>query len=248
MTRRDATTVKRVKRTVPVTRGDVVEVKMGIRAEKYVSIALYSFIYLGWALLVLYPSPSLLVQSLYRLHNPPLDRVLVADFAAELLDYPPDSIKERVYSQLPYSYDWHTYSMPWYFPTLEEALEQGRGDCKARYLFFASILEELEIPYQKNVSLHHIWVGYEGKQDNLLENSAEAFVSYDDQGRAKFSLPYTNLRNLSTTLHHSFWEIMPQSKKLSLILGFPAAFILSKPVSANPKSRQGKSRKSGAAL
>jgi len=184
--------------------------------------------------LVLYPQPGLFAVSLYRLHKPPLEPALVSDLASELWGAAPDEIQETVYIWLPYSYDWQTYNMPWYFPTLEEALETGRGDCKARYLLFASLLEELEIPYQKNLSLSHIWVSYEGKIDNRIENEGESFVTFDETGRASFSFPRTSLSRFVDTFKHSFWEIMPPVKKILLALGFPVAFILT------PQSMQNK--------
>lgn len=118
-----------------------------------------------WFLLVLYPNPRHLAASVYRLKNPPLMPYHVVEIAEQLQDNSPDEIQAFVYSQLPYQYDWEVYNMPWYFPTLDEVLQNGRGDCKARFLLFASLMEELEIPYYKNISLTHIWVDYEGKRE-----------------------------------------------------------------------------------
>ncbi len=191
------------------------------------SAAPFILLLLLWILLVLYPNPARLAASVYRLKSPPVQPFMVSDLARDYNAATPCEIKEQVYLLLPYSYDWYTYNMPWYFPTLGEALEKGAGDCKARYLLFASILEELEIPYQKNISLSHIWVGYEGKPDSRIENAAEAVLILDPSGRARLSLPRTDPGRLWQNLVSSFWEAMPLQKKALLLAGFPLVYLFS---------------------
>ncbi len=177
-----------------------------------------------WVLLVLYPNPGNLAASIYRLKNPPVQREIVTAKAEQLVDYSPCEVKAFVYSALPYRFDWEIYNMPWYFPTLEEALQKKHGDCKARYLLFASLLEELEIPYEKNLSLTHIWVGYEGKPENALENASESIIVVDASGRFKISMPQPDLARSWRNFYHGFWEAMPAHKKYLLLTGIPAVF------------------------
>lgn len=177
-----------------------------------------------WFLLVLYPNPRHLAASVYRLKNPPLMPYHVVEIAEQLQDNSPDEIQAFVYSQLPYQYDWEVYNMPWYFPTLDEVLQNGRGDCKARFLLFASLMEELEIPYYKNISLTHIWVDYEGKRENTLENTSESMLVIDSSGQVRLTMPSPDLKRSGQSFYRGFWEVMPTSKKCHLAAGFPVIF------------------------
>ncbi|TVR62769.1 MAG: transglutaminase domain-containing protein [Spirochaetaceae bacterium] len=179
---------------------------------------------LAWILFVLYPNPGELITSLYRLHKPPVDAALVSDLAQELEGSTPTEIQAFVYEQLPYRYDWTAYNTPWYFPTLDEALLKGVGDCKARYVLFASLLEALEIPYRKNISLTHIWVEYDGKLENRVENNRETLIAVDAAGRTRVRLPRADLQRSWASFRHAFWEIMPIGRKLLLFAGFPVVF------------------------
>ncbi len=175
----------------------------------------------AWVLLVLYPNPVNLFASLYRLKNPPVMPLQVTGMALELENIAPHEIEQFVYKRIPYQFDWEVYNMPWYFPTLEEALQNGSGDCKARFLLFASLMEEMGLPYQKNISLTHIWVGYENKAESNLENLNEALVVVDQDGIARFSLPRPDLQRSSRSFYRGFWEVMPEGRKTLLLSGFP---------------------------
>lgn len=178
----------------------------------------------AWFLLVLYPNPGRLAASIYRMKNPPVTPLLVSDIAEQIESSSPSEIKAYVYSELPYRFDWEVYNMPWYSPTLEEALEKGSGDCKARFLLFASLLEEKNIPYQKKVSLTHIWVSYDGKPENALENDREAVFIVDENGRLILSMPRPDLQRSWRSFYRGFWEVMPGARKALLLAGFPFVF------------------------
>ncbi len=179
-----------------------------------------------WILLVLYPNPFNLAISLFRLGNPPVKAELVSDLALELKELGACEIRAHVQVQLPYNYDWTTYNMPWYFPTLEETLYYGTGDCKARFLLFASLLENLEIPYSRRTSLTHVWADYEGKPENLLENDQEAFFTISETGKIRLSIPRTNIKRSWDSFYRAFWITMPSSKKIFLLAGLPLIMIL----------------------
>ena len=56
----------------------------------------------------------------------------VAALAATMPD-DPRLIEQRVLDDVvPYAYDWQTAGVPWYFPTTEQALRAGSGDCESR--------------------------------------------------------------------------------------------------------------------
>ncbi len=182
---------------------------------------------LAWILFVLYPNPEKLITSLYRLHRPPVDAALVSELARGLEGLTPREIQAFVYEQLPYRYDWAAYNIPWYFPTLDEALLKGVGDCKARYVLFASLLEALEIPYRKNISLTHIWVEYDGKLENRSENGRETLIAVDEAGRTRVRIPRADLQRSWASFRHAFWEIMPIGRAILLFAGFPVVWGLS---------------------
>jgi len=175
----------------------------------------------GWCVYVMYPNPYHLAASIYRLKNPPVMPGMVSEYARELENKTPMEIEQFVYNKIPYSYDWEAYSMPWYFPALNEALARGTGDCKARYLLFASLMEELDIPYRKNVSLTHIWAEYEGKPQTALENTDESMLVIDEEGSLSFSLPRPDLSRVRRSFVQAFWEVMPVGRKYLLFTGFP---------------------------
>jgi len=180
----------------------------------------------GWFLFVMYPNPYYLAASIYRLKNPPVTPVMVSQYTRELENKTPIEIEQFVYAKLPYSYDWQVYNMPWYFPTLNEALEKGTGDCKARYLLFASLMEGLDIPYRKNVSLTHLWIDYDGKPQTALENDGESMVVIDEYGNRTVAMPAPDLSRAWRSFKQGFWEVMPAERKYLLFAGFPVIYSL----------------------
>lgn len=171
-----------------------------------------------WILLVLYPNPYRLAASFYRLVHPPLDPLGVEELARELEGAGPEEIQDFVYRLVPYRYDWQVYGMPWYFPTLQESLAHDSGDCKARFIIFASLLDALDIPYELRVSLTHIWVHFEGKEETALENEAETLLVVDESGEPSFRLPRADLERAWRSFRRGFWETMPPLRK-TLLLG-----------------------------
>jgi len=182
----------------------------------------FPLIFILWILFVLYPNPLNLVMSIHRIINPDVN-----PSAVELMldDFPSDpvAIEKAVLARIPYRYDWELYSMPWYFPTVEEVLERGEGDCKARALVLASVLEAKDIPYQLNSSPIHTWVDYEGKQETSLENDQVKFYQYDPEtGERRFQIPDIGLSKVMDSFWRAFWGPMPDGRKALLISGLSA--------------------------
>lgn len=177
-----------------------------------------------WILLVLYPAPWKLVISIQRGIDPGIDPAAVETLASDLPDDP--AIIERIVLQqlIPYSHDWEVYSMPWYVPTVGEALEKGRGDCKARALVLASILEVKDIPYRLNWSPNHVWVEYENKEETPLENPDVKFYQQDPEtGDRSFQLPDIPFGTVWDSFCDGFWTPMPLVRKILLV---PCSLIL----------------------
>jgi transglutaminase-like putative cysteine protease len=172
-----------------------------------------------WVLLVLYPNPLSLATSVRRLATPRVDPAAVESLAASLPS-DPAAIEEGVLRTVPYRYDWQVYGMPWYFPTVDEVLKNGAGDCKARAIVLASVLEAKGIPYQINSSPIHVWVDYEGKAANPLENPDAGFYEVDPEtGARSLHLPSISFSEVMDTAWQGFWPPMPLARKVLLVSG-----------------------------
>ncbi len=172
-----------------------------------------------WVLFVLYPNPLNLIISVQRTFNPDIDPCTIE---STLTDLPsnPATIEEAVLEKIPYYYDWEVYSMPWYFPTTEEVLQKGKGDCKARALVLASVFEAENIPYRLNISPIHVWVDYAGKEDTYLENAEVKFYQLDPKtGNRLFQIPDIRLREVLDSAWQGFWKPMPGTRKAILFSG-----------------------------
>ncbi len=177
-----------------------------------------------WILFVLYPNPYRIAASAYRVVHPPVDPEMVEHLSRNAPS-DPEEMERFVLQEFPYQYDWKTYNVPWYFPTVSEALEAGTGDCKTRFVILASLFERENVRYEKTVSLSHFWVNYEGKEETALERAEHAWLVQDDEGR-RVQMPQEDLRDVWDTFRAAFWEHMPAVRKFLLLLGPPLAILL----------------------
>jgi transglutaminase-like putative cysteine protease len=182
----------------------------------------FPLVVLLWILLVLYPNPLNLIVSLQRAFNPDIDPVFAESLSRELPS-DPVAIEDAVLQRIPYSYDWESYGMPWYVPTVEEILEKGKGDCKARALVLASVFETKGIPYRISWSPIHMWVEYEGKEETAIENPSVEFYQQDPEtGERSFRLPEIPFSDVMYSFWQGFWDPMPGARKALLLIGLPA--------------------------
>ena len=193
--------------------------RIGERGVARVFCLLFPLLLVLWVLLVLYPNPFRLVQSVERLIDPGTNAAAVEATAASFPS-DPAAIESAVLQNMPYSYDWEAYGMPWYFPTVDEVLEKGTGDCKGRALVLASVLEAKDIPYTLNTSPMHVWVDYEGKVETDIENQNAGFYALDPEtGERSFSLPSIDAWRVMDSFWQGFWPHMPLERKALLIAG-----------------------------
>lgn len=175
---------------------------------------LFTFV---WILLVLYPNPYRLFQSINRSINPPIDAIAITHLLEYLPDTSPQTVERFVLAWIPYQYDWLTYSVPWYYPTVHEVLYNGAGDCKSRMIVLASFFEALNIPYELRYSLNHYWLHYEGRAENNLERAELAFFQRQDEKRV-FSWPAFDFQLLIRSFVN-FLGSMPQERGILLVMG-----------------------------
>ncbi len=68
------------------------------------------------------------------------------------------AVELLVYEKLPYAFDWDTWGMADYIPTVEEALGKGREDCDGRAVVGASLLKRVGFESQLETDGAHVWV------------------------------------------------------------------------------------------
>jgi len=181
--------------------------------------ALFPVLVALWILIVLYPNPLRLAASVQRLADPSVDPGAVQTLA-ETLPSEPSAIERAVLDSVPYSYDWEVHAMPWYFPTVDEVLENGQGDCKARAIVLASVLEAKGIPYRIRSSPMHVWVDDDGKGENAIENPEAGFYEVSPQtGARSLRLPGIDLAEFADAFWQGFWPPMPIARKALLVSG-----------------------------
>jgi hypothetical protein len=189
------------------------------KASRRIFRRYFPLIFMLWILFVLYPNPANLVVSIERVLHFDADPDAVESMLNDLPSDPAD-IEKAVLSEIPYRHDWELYGMPWYCPTIEQVLERGAGDCKARALVLASVLDAENIAYEIHSSPIHIWVDYENKQENSIENAQVEFYEYDHEtGERTFRMPDIGLGKIVDSWGQQFWTPMPDGRKTLLIGG-----------------------------
>src|SRR5664280_1075495 len=175
---------------------------------------------------VAYPNPLVLVHSIEHISHPVIDPQAVAALARTLPN-DPRLIEQAVLTRImPYSYDWQTAGVPWYFPTTREALAQKRGDCESRAVVLASILAYKHIPYTLRMSFDHIWVDYPGHVVTALENPGVQ-LAVRQHGHFVFRWPKDfHLGAEANAQIADYWTPMPLGRQALLLGGLLAIVFL----------------------
>jgi len=142
----------------------------GIRAGVRVPVKIV--IFAAVLLLVLFPRPWLLVRHVDRLRH--LDRLIEPNapgleaLGQQLQTNLPTGLTNRqihkrveqfVHKTIPYDWDWNTWGVADYIPTVGELLKMGREDCDGRAVLAASLLRRLGQKSYLATDLRHVWVG-----------------------------------------------------------------------------------------
>lgn len=198
----------------------------GVRMARRIFVRYFLVIFVLWIVFVLYPNPLNLIISFHRVFSFDGDPDAVQLMLPELPSEPAD-IEKAVLARIPYRHDWEVYGMPWYCPTVRQAVERGEGDCKSRALVFASVLEAKNITYRVHSSPIHVWVEYDNKRENRIENSAVEFYRYDPEtGERQFQIPDIAPSEVADSFWDTFWKPMPDSRKAILFSGLAALVVV----------------------
>ena len=137
----------------------------------------YTRLPLKWAILgltvleVSFPYPRLAYRHLQHWMNPnaliephaPALQPWVEELRPSLLpDLPPRETLRRVerfvYDKVPFEWDWNTWGLSDYLPTVTEVIEMGKEDCDGRAVVAASLLENFGFKAQIVTDFAHVWV------------------------------------------------------------------------------------------
>lgn len=129
-------------------------------------------LFLAVLLFTLYPDPSLLARNVRHLAN--MSRMLdpanegLAPLEAQVRERLGDArhgahetlaaVEKVVTRRLPYDWDWNTWGVADYMPTVSEALEMGREDCDGRAVVAASLLKRMGHEAWLVSDVRHVWV------------------------------------------------------------------------------------------
>jgi len=172
----------------------------------------------AWVGAVVYPDPRPFLNSISRLKNPPIDAEAAAGMVAILpADY--KVIEDYVADYLAWAPAWTVYGLPWYFPTVDEAIADRAGDCQAEAVVTASIFKAKGMPYTLRYSFDHVWVDYPGKGVSALEDPATSFVSNEGEGWLSSLPDKIPLWSIITTRIDFHWTPMPLLQKFLILTG-----------------------------
>lgn len=178
------------------------------------------FFALSWALVTLYPDPTVLVTSVRNLLAPRTGAVAARALAATLPDDPREIERRVLDDVIPYASDWEAAGVPWRFPTAAEAMRAGRGDCESRAVVLASVLSAKGIPNELRMSFDHIWVDYPGKVPTASESGARVISGRGSHGWSGLRWPAdVDLRRELRSQLAIYWDPMPIGRKALLFAG-----------------------------
>ncbi len=186
--------------------------RVGARAIVFVALAA------AWTLFAMYPNPAVLVRNLARYRNLPIDPQLEQKKGWQL---PGDAgtIELFVDSLLLSKPDWPLFRVPWYVPTALEAADMTHGDCEARTLVLASLLEGQEIPYEIRASFSHLWVDYEGRTARPGESAELAYLQGKPGALSTRWPESVDWRSFLATQRSQLCDAMPLARKAIWMLG-----------------------------
>lgn len=129
--------------------------------------AIFGIVYV----IVCFPYPHLIIRHLQHWSDPnaliepdaPALQPLANKLRAQMPpDMPPPQVLNHVeafvYKHVPYDWDWNTWGMADYLPTVAEIMKIGHEDCDGRAVIAASLLKNLGYDARIVTDFAHVWV------------------------------------------------------------------------------------------
>lgn len=191
-------------------------------------------VFAATVVLVLYPKLWLVPVWLARLSdlNGVLDpdhpglaeleaRVVAESRGAPLAEMVP-VIERTVCDRIPYAFDWETWGVMDYLPTVDEVLAQGREDCDGRAVVAASLLRRLGHHAWLVTDLQHMWVvardetGAEPVEVELMSPGAGAKTVAADETGTHVAVSPALIENLARSLTFGI-SVFPLGRELIIL-------------------------------
>ncbi len=181
-------------------------------------VILFAFSGALWTLFALYPNAAVLTRNLARYRRLPVDPELEQKMGWELPAAPAtiELFVDSLHLKRP---DWPLFRVPWYVPTPLEAALMTHGDCEAKTLVFASILEGKGLPYDIRASFTHIWVDYPGRSARVGESPEVAYMVGEPERLSLRWPDRIDWRQSLAVQREALWEAMPLARKFIWLLG-----------------------------
>jgi hypothetical protein len=130
--------------------------------------------------------------------------------AKETLRY----VEQFVYKRVPYDWDWNTWGMADYFPSVDEVLRIGREDCDGRAVVAASLLKNLGYDARIVTDFAHVWVTT--PQGQTMGPGKTKTVEVTEKG---VKLDLSGLKQIPQTLAYGI-AVFPLPRELILLAVF----------------------------
>ena len=173
---------------------------------------------------VCFPYPSRLVRHVQHWRDPGAliepDAAALAPFVEELApridpEQPPKktlkTIEQFVYQKIPYAWDWDTWGVADYLPTVTETIAAGREDCDGRAVVAASLMRRFGFNARLVTDFGHLWVKTD--QGEAMSPGKKPWIVADEQG---IQYRWGALRQVPGTLAYGI-AVFPLARDMVLV-------------------------------
>ncbi len=178
--------------------------------------------------LVCFPYPNLFIRNVQHWRNP---NALIAPEAEGLQPWL-DELRPKlegkpagaealkvvegfVYEKVPYAWDWDTWGVADYLPTVPETLQAGAEDCDGRALISASLLRNLGYKADLVTDGMHVWV----KTDHGETMSPGRLPKLIEAKDGQVKIRWSNLLNIPKSSAFAV-SVFPLGRELIILLVF----------------------------
>ncbi len=178
--------------------------------------------------LVCFPYPSLFVRNLRHWRNP---NALIEPDAADLqpwitelrpqldgVEAGPDALKvveKFVYRKVPYAWDWDTWGVMDYMPTVSEIVGAGAEDCDGRAVISASLLRNLGYKADLVTDAIHVWVKTD-RGETMSPGRLPKLVEGTEKG---IRIRWASLLNIPKSMAYGI-GVFPLVRELTVLVMF----------------------------